>query len=354
MKDNKLNVAVIFGGVSSEYEVSCMSCANVLRILDTDKYNIYVIGITKMGRWYLTDATPEEIEKNKWLDAHNREAIISPDRSTHGISVYGGKKIKVDVAFPILHGKNGEDGAIAALLQLAGIPQVTTTMTSGADSMDKVITKILCDRAGIPQADYEMFYDYEIDADISAAVSKIESRFEYPVFVKPSSAGSSVGVSKCRNRAELENGLCEAASHDFKILVEECIVGVEIETAVIGNTNPEVSVCGQIAPSQEFYSYDSKYNDENSGTFIPAKISEKTAKLVQKYALDVYRAMECQGMSRVDFFVTEDERVIFNELNTIPGFTNISMYPKLMAYSGTEGKALADRLISYALSEDRR
>lgn len=353
MTDKKLNVAVLFGGVTSEYEVSCFSCANVLRILDPEKYNVYVIGITKKGKWYLTDATAEEIEKNKWLDAHNREAFIAPDRSVHGISM-GGKKIRIDVAFPVMHGKNGEDGAIAALFQLAGIPQVTTTMTSGANSMDKAITKIICDRAGVPQADFELFYDYEIKSDLSPIITKLESRFEYPVFVKPSSAGSSVGVSKCRNRNELEKGLLDAACHDFKVLVEECIVGVEIETAVIGNTSPEVSVCGQIAPAGDFYSYDSKYNDENSGTFIPAHISEDASRRVREYALKVYTAMECQGLARVDFFVTSDERVVFNELNTIPGFTNISMYPKLMAYSGTEGKALADRLISLALSEDRR
>ncbi len=354
MTSEKLNIAVLFGGVTSEYKISCLSAANVISILDTEKYSIYVIGITNKGKWFLTDATTDEIRNDKWLDAHNREAVISPDRSTHGILLSGGKKIKIDVAFPVMHGKNGEDGAIAALFQLAGIPQVTTTMTSGANSMDKVITKILCERAGIPQADWEMFYDYDIKKDINSAVKKIESRFEYPVFVKPSSAGSSVGVNKCRNRLELENGLKEAALHDFKVLVEECITGVEIETAVIGNTDPEVSVCGQIAPSEEFYSYDSKYNDENSRVFIPAKINETVQEKVREYALAVYKAMECQGMSRIDFFVTADGGIVFNELNTIPGFTDISMYPKLMEYSGFQGKALVDYLIQLALAEDRR
>ncbi len=349
----KLNVAVIFGGVSSEYEISCLSAANVISILDPEKYNVFKIGITSDGKWYLTDASAENIRENNWLDDDCKQAFIAPDRSVHGIYVSDGQTIRIDVAFPIMHGKNGEDGAIAALLQLAGIPQTSTTMTSGANSMDKVLTKIICDRANIPQADFEFFYARNLKAQCEDAVRLLESRFEYPMFVKPSSAGSSVGVNKCHNRQELIDGLKEAAKHDFKVLVEECIVGCEVEAAVLGNSTLFCPTCGQIAPSEEFYSYDSKYNDENSKLFIPAKISEKAYNLVIDYAKKVYAAMECQGLSRVDFFVTDDDKIIFNELNTIPGFTDISMYPKLMAYGGLEGKALADKLIELALSEDR-
>lgn len=349
----KLNVAVIFGGVSSEYEISCLSAANVISILDEEKYNVFKLGITKDGAWYLTDADADSIRKNNWLSDKCRKAFITPDRSFHGIFVDGGDNIHIDVAFPVMHGKNGEDGAIAALLQLAGIPQTSTTMTSGANSMDKVITKIICEKAGIAQADFEFFYARDIEKESGAAVEKIESRFEYPVFVKPSSAGSSVGVNKCHNRQELVSALYEAAKHDFKVLVEECIIGSEVEAAVLGNSELFCPTCGQIAPSEEFYSYDSKYNDENSKLFIPAKISENAAQRVIEYAKKVYSAMECQGLSRIDFFVTENEDIIFNELNTIPGFTDISMYPKLMAYGGLEGKTLADRLIELALSEDR-
>lgn len=353
MRNHKLNVAVIFGGVSSEYKISCLSAANVLNILDKEKYNVFTLGVTPDGKWYLTEATPAQIKEGKWLDADNRPAFIAPDRAVRGIYVRGAKNIKIDVAFPVMHGKNGEDGSVAALLQLAGIPQVTTTMTSGANSMDKVITKILCDRAGIRQADFEFFYAFQIKSDINSCVLSIENRFSYPVFVKPSSAGSSVGVSKCRNRKELEQGLQLAAKHDFKVLVEEYIKGVEVEAAVIGNSNPQCSVCGQIAPSEEFYSFDSKYNDEDSKTFIPAHVSEDAQKRVCQAAVNVYRAMECQGLARVDFFVTETEEIIFNELNTIPGFTDISMYPQLMAYSGLEGTKLGDKLIELAFSEDR-
>lgn len=349
----KLNVAVIFGGVSSEYEISCLSAANVISILDKDKYNLYLVGVTRDGRWFLTDADAEAVRQNKWLECACTPAAVSPDRSVHGISVKDGDDIYIDVAFPIMHGKNGEDGKIAALLSLAGIPQTSTTMTSAANSMDKVLTKLICDRAGILQADFEFFYSAELKKDTSRAVSVIESRFDYPVFVKPSSAGSSVGVSKCTDRESLVKGLLVAADEDFKVLVEETIVGVEVEAAVLGNSELVCDTCGQIAPSEEFYSYDSKYNDENSKTFIPALVSESAQKTVIENAKKVYRAMECQGYSRIDFFVTDDERVIFNELNTIPGFTDISMYPKLMAYSGIAGSALADRLIELALSEDR-
>lgn len=348
----KLTVAVLFGGASSEHEISCKSAANVINILDTQKYNVVKLGITKQGEWLLTNAAPQDIAIGNWQNGA-KPAVISPDTKTQGILCEGGDVIKVDVAFPILHGKNGEDGAIAALLKLAGIPQVTTTMTSGANSMDKVLTKIICENAGIKTADFEYFYNYDIKKDVQKAVAIIEDRFDYPVFVKPSSAGSSVGVAKCTDTESLINGLYEAARHDFKILVEECIVGYEVEAAVIGNSEPFCPVCGQIAPAEDFYSYDAKYNNAESLLYIPAKISETAQKRVCELAICVYKAMECQGMSRIDFFVTDDEQIIFNELNTIPGFTDISMYPKLMAYGGIKGLDLADKLIELALSEDR-
>lgn len=347
----KLNVAVIFGGASSEYEVSCKSAANVISILDTEKYKVYKLGVTKEGSWLLTEASIDDIRNDNW-QKDTLPAVISPDRKTHGI-LCGNVGVRIDVAFPIIHGKNGEDGAIAALLQLAGIPQVTTTMTSAANGMDKVITKILCERAGIRVADWEYFYAHELKNDPTFAVEKIESRFNYPVFVKPSSAGSSVGVTKCTDRDSLVAGLLLAGAHDFKVLVEEAIDGVEVEAAVIGNFSPRCDVCGQVASAEEFYSYDAKYNNENSRVFIPAKIDESLQKCVCEQAIKIYKTMECQGMSRVDFFVTKTGDIIFNEINTIPGFTDISMYPKMMDYCGLSGVKLADELIRLALSEDR-
>ena len=348
---SKLNVAVIFGGASSEHEVSCKSAVNVLSILDSDKYNVYKLGITKEGAWYITDASADEIKNGEWVKKAT-PAVISPDATTHGI-LAGDKKIYIDVAFPILHGKNGEDGAIAALLKIAGIPQVTTTMTSGANGMDKVLTHIICENAGVPMAKYQFCYCHDIKNDVNAVADKMEEYFDYPVFVKPSSAGSSVGVNKATDRVSLVNALTLAAEHDFKILVEENIVGVEVEAAVIGNFDPWCPVCGQIAAADEFYTYDAKYNNAESKVMIPALVSQDCQARVRALAVSVYKALECQGMSRVDFFVTENEDIIFNEINTIPGFTDISMYPKMMAYGGLEGKKLADKLIEYALSEDR-
>ncbi len=347
----KLNVAVIFGGASSEYEVSCKSAANVISILDEKKYKVYKLGVTKDGRWLLTEASIDDIRDDNWQkDAI--PAVISPDSQTHGI-LCGNVGVRIDVAFPIIHGKNGEDGAIAALLQLAGIPQVTTTMTSAANGMDKVLTHIVCESAGVPMAKYKYCYSRECLADVDKIADDLEAYFEYPVFVKPASAGSSVGVNKATDRASLINALTEAAKHDFKILIEENITGVEVEAAVIGNSEPRCDVCGQVIAADEFYTYDAKYNNADSKVVIPALVSEDAQKRVRELALSVYRALECQGMSRVDFFVTKDNRVIFNEINTTPGFTDISMYPKMMAYNGLEGFALADELIRYALSEDR-
>lgn len=344
-----MNVVVLFGGKSSEYEVSCSSACNVLNLLSDEKYNVYKLGITKDGAWFLTDASLEEIKSGAWATcADNEPAWILPDPSVGGIRTASGKEIKVDIAFPILHGKNGEDGTVAALLQLAGIPQITTSMTSAANSMDKALTKLICEKAGIPQADWTFVYSREL-SDMDAVVSKIEKALDYPIFVKPASAGSSVGISKCNDRAALMEGLRLAAEHDFKIVLEQTIVGQEVEVAVLGNNDLIASVPGEICPAVEFYTYDAKYNDSDSLLFIPARLDEAVQEKVRKAALDVFRAMECNGYARVDFFVQKDGKVIFNELNTIPGFTDISMYPKMMEASGIAGAELIERLIDLAM-----
>lgn len=344
-----MNVVVLFGGKSSEHEVSCCSACNVLNLLSNEKYTVYKIGITKEGAWLLTQASLEEIKSGAWINcADNEPAWILPDPSVGGIRTASGKEIKVDIAFPIIHGKNGEDGAMAALFQLAGIPQITTSMTSAANSMDKALTKLICEKAGIPQADWTFVYSRDL-SDMEVTVAKIEKALEYPIFVKPASAGSSVGISKCKDRASLIEGLRLAAEHDFKIVLEETIVGQEVEVAVLGNNDLIASVPGEICPAVEFYTYDAKYNDADSLLFIPARLDEAVQQEVRKAALDVFRAMECNGYARVDFFVQKDGKVIFNELNTIPGFTDISMYPKLMEASGIAGEQLIERLIDLAM-----
>jgi len=344
-----MNIVVLFGGKSSEHEVSRSSVCNVLNLLQGEKYTIYKIGITKEGAWLLTEATLEEIKSGAWEKrADNEPAWILPDPSVKGIRTASGKVLPVDLAMPILHGKNGEDGTVAALFQLAGIPQITTTMTSAANSMDKGLTKLICEKAGICQADWTQVYSYELE-DMDAVIERVEKALAYPIFVKPASAGSSVGITKCADREQLKAGLKLAAEHDFKIVLEETIIGHEVEVAVLGNRELFASVPGEICPAVEFYTYDAKYNDEASLLFIPARLDEETLERVRAEAVKVFRAMECMGFARVDFFVKKDGTVVFNELNTIPGFTDISMYPKLMAATGIEGKELMERLIALAL-----
>ena len=349
MKD-KISIAVIFGGQSSEHEVSCKSAVHVLRNLSEDQYNVYTLGITKAGAWMLTAACPEKIGTGEWESAQdNVSAVISPDAATHGIMTADGRKIYIDVCFPILHGKNGEDGTLAALCQLAGIPQVGCLMTAGANCMDKVLTKIICDKAGIRQADWMFFYKTRIERDVEGVVREIIDRFTLPVFVKPASAGSSVGVSKASDAASLKAALLGAAEQDGKILIEENIDGQEIEVAVLDARVRCVSGCGEIAPTAEFYDYDAKYNDTTSRLFIPARLSDDIAQKVRENAEKVFDVMECKGMSRVDFFVTKAGEIIFNEINTIPGMTQISMYPKLLSVCGYEDAKLMDALIEGAL-----
>lgn len=344
-----MNIAVLFGGKSSEHEVSCSSVCNVLNLLKGEKYNVYKIGITKAGAWFLTHASEEEIKSGAWVDrTDNEQAWVLPDPAVHGIRTASGAIFPIDVAAPILHGKNGEDGAIAALFQLAGIPQITTSMTSAANSMDKALTKLICEKAGICQANWMQVYSREL-GDINAVVERIEAALPYPIFVKPASAGSSVGITKCADRASLVDGLKLAAEHDFKIVLEETIIGQEIEVAVLGNEAPIASVPGEVCPAAEFYSYDAKYNDADSLLFIPARLDVEVLERVRAEAIKVFLAMECNGYARVDFFVKKDGTVVFNELNTIPGFTNISMYPKLMAASGINGEELMERLIKLAM-----
>ncbi len=344
-----MNIAVLFGGKSSEHEVSCSSVCNVLRLLKNEENKVFKIGITKAGAWLLTAATEEEIQNGSWeTRADNVPAWILPDPSIKGIRCEDGRAIPIDVAFPVLHGKNGEDGTVAALFQLAEIPQVTTSMTSAANSMDKALTKIICAQAGIPQARWILIYRRDL-AKLDQVVRSIEQAIAYPVFVKPASAGSSVGISKCATREELVRGLRLAAEHDFKIIAEETVMGQEVEVSVLGNACPLASVPGEIAPAAEFYDYDAKYHDEQSKLYIPARVSDETVGRLRDMAVRVFQAMECSGFARVDFFVRPEGDLVFNELNTIPGFTDISMYPKLMEASGIDGRELMASLVALAL-----
>ena len=256
---------------------------------------------------------------------------------------------RIDVVFPVLHGENGEDGAMQGLLKLAGIPYVGPHVAASAVSMDKTLTKLVVDHAGVTQAAWHLVRRNELANHAEAILDTLESRFAYPMFVKPAGTGSSVGVSKATDRASLAKALHSAAAFDEKVLVEEFIHGREVEVAVMGNDNPVASVCGEIDSGADFYDYDAKYITDTSVAYIPARISEDVAEIVREAAVKVYSAIGCQGLSRVDFFVTyEGDRVVFNEINTLPGFTSISMYPKLFGASGIPYTQLIDELLELA------
>lgn len=349
----KLSVCVLFGGISPEHEVSLRSAESVLNHMDPEKYNIFPVGITKEGDWILFGGTDYSmLPSGAWREhPANRRAAISPVRGQGLLSFEGDCVVRerIDVVFPVLHGENGEDGAMQGLLQLAGIAYVGPHVSASAVAMDKTLTKLVMDQAGIAQAAWELVRASELESRMESIVERIEQRFCYPVFVKPAGTGSSVGVSKVKDRQALKDALYAAGKFDEKILVEEFVRGIEVEVAVMGNAQPAASVCGEIDSGAEFYDYDAKYVTDTSCAYIPARIGEETAEQVRELAVKAYSAIGCQGLSRVDFFVTDDdERVIFNEINTLPGFTSISMYPKLFEVSGIPYSQLIDELIELA------
>ena len=350
----KQTVCILFGGISPEHEVSLRSAECILTNIDKEKYHVLPVGITREGEWILYAGTDySALPQKTWQDhPDNRPAAISPVRG-QGLLVFeegGVVRQHLDVVFPVLHGENGEDGTVQGLLQLAGIPYVGPHVTASAVSMDKSMTKLVADQAKVRQAAWELVTAAGFANKADAIMDQIEARFTYPVFVKPAGTGSSVGVSKAKDRASLQQALIEALRFDKKVLVEEFIDGHEVEVAVLGNDSPVASVCGEIEAGAEFYSYDAKYISDNSRTLIPARITEEQAELVRESAVKVFLAMGCQGLSRVDFFVTyQGGEVVFNEINTIPGFTSISMYPKLFEASGIPCPDLIDQLLECAM-----
>lgn len=348
----KTKVAVIFGGVSSEHEVSRMSVTSVLQNLDVEKYEILKIGIKKDGSWWLFEGDISLILDGSWeLHPANRPCAVLADSSSHGLFLpCENRSLPVDVIFPVLHGKNGEDGTIQGLFEMAQIPYVGCGVLSSAVCMDKGVTNTLLESAGIPQAAFVWFYTYDYRRDPQKYIETSEQKLGYPVFVKPANAGSSVGVSKATCRRELEQAIEIAAAEDAKIVIEEGISGVELECAVMGNEEPIASLVGEVVPGHAFYDYNDKYVDNASQLHIPARIEKDTAERVRSQAVTAYRLLGCRGLARVDFFVrNSDGAVLLNELNTLPGFTSISMYPKLFAAYGIPYRDLLDQLICYAL-----
>ncbi len=352
----KLSVCVLFGGISPEHEVSLRSAESVLNTMDKSKYDIYPVGITKAGEWILFGGSDySQLPTGAW-QSHpgNRPVAISPVRGQGLLSFEEGSVVKqrIDVVFPVLHGENGEDGTVQGLLELAGIPYVGCHVAASAVAMDKTLTKLVADKAKVRQAAWELVWTADLCSHMERIISSLENRFSYPMFVKPASTGSSVGVSKAKDRKGLEDALRFAGKYDRKILVEEFIFGREVEVAVMGNDCPVASICGEIDSGADFYDYEAKYVTDTSVAYIPARISEETAEMVRQAAVRVYSAIGAKGLSRVDFFVTyEGGQVVFNEINTLPGFTSISMYPKLFEASGIAYQDLIDKLIELACED---
>lgn len=345
----KKRIAVIFGGQSSEHEVSCMSAVNVIGGLNREKYEIHMIGITEEGHWIYVENV-DKIRDDSWRDGEIT-AVISPDHEKQGIwKVSGGtvEVVPIDVAFPVLHGKYGEDGTIQGLFEMSGIPYAGCGVLASAASMDKISTKIFADRLGVRQAAYVADIARDL-REMDDTIAQVEEKLDYPVFVKPSNAGSSQGVSKAHNREELKEALVLAKKHDHRVLIEENITGREVECAVLGGQNPQASPVGEILAAAEFYDFDAKYNNEESRTVIDPDLPEEVKEEIRRNAVAIFRAVGGFGLSRVDFFVEKDtNEVIFNEINTLPGFTNISMYPMLWEANGINKEELLDRIIELA------
>jgi D-alanine-D-alanine ligase len=352
----KTRVGILFGGRSAEHEISLLSAKNVIDALDRNKYEPVLIGIDKHGRWLmnkpseflLNSTNPKLIALNK---ANSESVALAPQSQGRLTSLTGGHLDKsVDVVFPILHGPFGEDGTIQGLLKLANVPFVGAGVLGSAVGMDKDVMKRLLREAGIPVPKFLVFgHNRRPDFDAASRALGL------PVFVKPANLGSSVGISKAGDKAGFDKAVAEALRYDRKILVEAAIQGREIECAVLGNDDPIASVPGEIIPTHEFYDYDAKYVDENGARLeAPAKLPPETAERVQELAIRTFKTLNCEGMGRVDFFLQADGTLLVNEINTIPGFTKISMYPRLWGLSGISYTELIDRLIQLAFERFER
>ncbi len=356
----KLRVGIVFGGRSSEHEVSVASARSVMAAINTDTYDVIPIAISKSGKW-LPGTSPEALASPKEMAAQKSSAELPADppagfdrlpqlRDAAGQNHFP----EVDIIFPVLHGAFGEDGTIQGMLELAGLPYVGCGILGSALGIDKEKAKILFRAAGIPVTPWITCYRQEVRSAPEAVIHKVEAAFNYPVFVKPATLGSSVGVTKAHNTVELIEGLRLAVKYDRKVLVEQGINCRELECAVLGNDNPAASVVGEVIASKEFYDYESKYLDGASQTLVPAPIEDDLAQRIREYAVTAFQALELSGLSRVDFFLSKDDGAVYiNEVNTLPGFTEISMYPKLWEATGVSYPRLIDRLIELGFERAR-
>lgn len=352
----KLRIGVLFGGRSGEHDVSLMSARSVLGALDPNKYDITQIGITHNGEWFTGEDVIGAFEKGQTEDL--LPVTLLPDRTRVGLfrirtTAHGEtleNLIPLDVVFPVLHGTFGEDGTIQGLLELDGVAFVGAGVLGSALGMDKGVFKDVMIANRIPVVETLVVLRSEIEKNIEGVIDHAEHLAPYPLFIKPANLGSSVGITKCHNRSDLLEGLLEAARYDRRVLVERAVDAREIEVSVLGNDEPQASVPGEVIPSREFYSYEAKYLDGNSQLLIPAPIPDEVAEKACSLAIRAYKAVDCSGMARADFLMDKNNHDLFlSEINTIPGFTNISMYPKLWEASGLPYPALLDRLVELAV-----
>ncbi|NCB39710.1 MAG: D-alanine--D-alanine ligase [Erysipelotrichia bacterium] len=365
-KGTRLKVGVIFGGRSGEHEVSLVSANSIIKALNPEKYEIIPVGITRQGSWMVGVKPEKMLEYSKtrsnsclaFAGAASGKASLNCDPANKGLMLLdkqcSGEHVKLDVLFPIIHGTYGEDGTLQGMLELADMPYVGCGVLASAAGMDKTFSKRLFNDAGINIAPYKEVLRSSWRANPEKIICEVESTIGYPCFIKPVNSGSSVGISKAKNRDSFETAMNEAARYDRKILIEAHIDGREIEVSVLGNDDPIASIPGEIVPCNEFYDYSAKYIDDRSELKIPADLTPELTEEIRKTAIKAYKALDCAGMARVDFFLErKTNRIIINEINTIPGFTNVSMYPKLWEATGITYPQLVDKLVELAIERYR-
>ncbi len=344
-------IAVLFGGCSDEYDVSLQSASSIIKNIDSEKYGIIMIGITRQGEWKRYNGGIQDIQNGSWMKhASCVPAIISPDRKTGGILIFEGDRIetvRIDLAFPVLHGRNGEDGRMQGLLEMAGISYVGSGMLSSTMCMDKDIAHRLVSHAGIKTPSSMV-----IDAELSD--EKLEKRvltFKYPLYVKPANGGSSIGITRVSGRCELKDAVHDALLHDRKVIIEEGVDGFEVGCAILGNESPVIGEVDEIELSRGFFDNTEKYTLKTSRIHVPARIDTDTADRIKETAVKIYRILGCEGFARVDMFLTEGGEIVFNEVNTIPGFTSHSRYPNMLKEIGMTFSQIVDELIRSAIQE---
>ncbi|SFD35257.1 D-alanine--D-alanine ligase [Bacillus sp. 491mf] len=347
----KIKLGLLYGGKSAEHQVSLQTALAVSKALDQEKFEVHPIYITEQGQWVRGERLEGEVNSVQGLQLNGEENAISPVSLSSEIIPMSSsdKENALDVIFPLLHGPNGEDGTVQGLLELINIPYVGNGVLASAAGMDKVVMKNIFAEAGLPQAKYVSFIRSVWEKNRTEAYGKVEETLGYPCFVKPANLGSSVGINKCKDRAELENAFEEAFQFDRKIIVEENIVGREVEIGVLGNDEPKCSVVGEIVAKKEFYDYKSKYIDGDTAMVIPAEIKESEYKKINEYAILAFQSLDGAGLTRADFFLTKDGDVFINEVNTMPGFTPFSMFPLLWENTGLAYPELIQELVRLAI-----